>query len=58
MWIVKNKKVKYKIVDKREGDPPVLVENQKKQRWAEMEPLYQDIDKIIESSWKFHKYYE
>ena len=54
-----NKKVKYKIVDKREGDPPVLVAESKKAKdELKWKPLYQDIDKIIESSWKFHKYYE
>ncbi len=56
---VMNKKVKYKIVDKREGDPPILVAESKKAKdELKWKPLYQDIDKIIESSWKFHKYYE
>ena len=54
-----NKKVKYMIVDKREGDPPILVAESKKAKdelgW---EPVFDDIDKIIETAWNFHKNYE
>ena len=56
---VMNKKVKYKIVDKRQGDPPILVAESKKAKdelgW---EPVFDDIDKIIETAWNFHKNYE
>ena len=56
---VVNRKVKYKIVDKREGDPSILVAESKKARSElKWEPLFDDIDKIVETAWKFHKYYE
>ncbi len=52
---VTGKKIKFDIVDRRAGDPDILVANSKKAKlelgWI---PSYKNIDSIIETAWNWH----
>ncbi|MGQ9604241.1 MAG: UDP-glucose 4-epimerase GalE [bacterium] len=53
---VTGKKIPYEVVERRPGDPAVLIASAKRARdilgWK---PEYCDLDRIIESAWKWHK---
>ncbi len=55
---ISSRKVTVRYVDKRPGDPPVLIANAAKANnglgWY---PKHKDIDSIISDAWKFHKYF-
>ena len=53
---VSNKKVKYKIMPRREGDPSVLIADSSQAiKEIGLSPKYSDISKIIETSIKWYK---
>ncbi len=51
-----SKKLKYKIKERREGDPPILVaESLAAKNTIGWKPKYAYIDDIVTSAWKWHK---
>jgi len=51
-----NKKISYEIVNRREGDPPILISDNKHAcEVLNWKPENSDINKMIESSWAWHK---
>jgi len=49
-------KVRYEVVDRRPGDPPVLVAAaEKAQRHLGWQPAYTDLGQIIETAWRWHQ---
>ena len=52
---VTGKAINYQIAKRRKGDPPQLVADNhlaySKLRW---DPVYKDIDSIVESAWNWH----
>ena len=54
---VVGKKVKYEMVGRRVGDPPVLVANSSKiQEQLNWVPEYTEISKIISTAWNWHQH--
>lgn len=50
------KKIKYKIVERREGDPDkLLASNRKAKRVLGWRPKYSDLDNIIKTAYNWHK---
>ena len=53
---VTNAKIKYKIVDRRVGDPSILISNntlaKKQLNWS---PNSSSLNKIISTMWKYYK---
>ncbi len=53
---ISGREIPYKVVERRYGDPAILVASAEKARsllgW---EPEYRDLDSIVESAWKWHK---
>ncbi len=53
---ITSKEIKVVEVDRRPGDPPVLVGSSKKAREVlDWEPEYNDLSSIIETAWNWHK---
>ncbi|OPY23344.1 MAG: UDP-galactose-4-epimerase [Methanobacterium sp. PtaU1.Bin242] len=53
---VTGKKIPVKEVERRHGDPPVLVgSSQKAEKILDWHPQYQDLSLIIETAWRWHK---
>lgn len=54
--LVTGKRIPYSVVDRRPGDPPVLVATSAKARqqlkWS---PRYTDLGQIIETAWRWHQ---
>lgn len=56
---VVNDNIKYRVVDKRPGDPDYLVANSTKFMTAtNWHPIYSDIDTIVKSAWGWQKRYK
>lgn len=54
--IVTGMEVPYNVLDRRAGDPPVLVASaDKARRQLEWEPRYSDLREIIETAWQWHQ---
>ena len=52
---VTQKKIELKYVDKRDGDPPILIaDNQKIKSILNWEPEYTNIKEIIKTAWNWH----
>lgn len=50
--------IPYKVVDRRPGDPAVLIaSNQKAYEVLGWQPVHTDVKAIIESAWRFHQNY-
>ena len=50
------KKIKYNVVDRREGDPEVLISsNSKAKKVLDWDPLYSSLEEIISSMWIQYK---
>jgi len=53
---ITGKEIKVVEVDRRPGDPPILVGSSKKAREVlKWEPKYDDLSSIIETAWNWHK---
>ena len=53
---VTGREFKVTLTDRRPGDPAVLVGSSRKaQEILGWEPIYKDIDKIVEHAWKWHE---
>ncbi|CDI48921.1 UDP-glucose 4-epimerase GalE [Clostridium tetani] len=53
---VTGRKIKLEVVDRRKGDPKVLIASSKKAKTQlDWHPKYNSLEKIIETAWKWHK---
>lgn len=54
--LVTGKEIAYSVVDRRPGDPPVLVASSAKARQQlKWNPRYSELEQIIETAWKWHQ---
>jgi UDP-glucose 4-epimerase len=53
---VTGKEIPYSVVERRAGDPPVLVASAEKARQQlKWEPRYTELGEIIETAWRWHQ---
>jgi UDP-glucose 4-epimerase len=53
---VTGQEIAFKIVDRRPGDPPVLVASSKKSKeYLNWQPAYTNLEEIIRTAWNWHR---
>jgi UDP-glucose 4-epimerase len=53
---VTGQEIAFKIVDRRPGDPPVLVASSKKSKeYLNWQPVYTNLEEIIRTAWNWHR---